>query len=71
MGRIIKRTTAPYTHEVYYLLTLIGYLSSDSSTSYLISAFVPYYSHLLLLLNHVVIVVNHVVIVVKPWCYCC
>ena len=38
-----------------------GYLYSDSSTSCLISALVPYHSHLLLLLTHVVIVV-------KPCC---
>ena len=46
------------THEVYYLLNCIGYLSSVSSNSCLIRALVPYYSHLLLLLNHVVIVVK-------------
>ena len=46
------------TIEVHYLLTCIGYLSSDSSTSYLIRALVPYHSHLLLLLNHVVIIVK-------------
>jgi len=34
------------THEVYYLLTFIGYLYSDSSTSCLIRALVPYHSHL-------------------------
>ena len=46
------------THEVCHLLTCIGYLYSDSSTSCLIRALVPYHSHLLLLLNHVVIVVK-------------
>ena len=45
------------THEVYYLLNVIGNLYSDSSTSCLIRAMVPCHSHLLLLLTHVVIVV--------------
>ena len=43
---------------IYYRLTFIGCLYSDSSISYLIRALVPYHSQLLLLLNHVVIVVN-------------
>ena len=47
-----------YTHAVYYLLNCIGYLSSDSSTSCLIRALVPYRSRLLLFLNHVVIIVK-------------
>jgi len=50
------------THEVFYLLNCIGYLYSDSSTSCLIRALVPYHSHLLLLLNHVVILLNYVVL---------
>jgi len=48
-----------------YLWVIYGlfmdYLSSDSSTSCRIRALVPYYSHLLLLLNHVVIVVKRCV----------
>ena len=61
-------------------------LYSDWFTSYLIFSWVPYHSHLLLLLNHVLIVVepccyccwtmlllflNHVVLVVETCCYCC